>query len=289
MRIAIYARPGSSAHYEMLIKVVDRLCKAGASCLVYGDVKDAFHSRLPEGANWFDDEKALDGVNSLISVGGDGTLLDTMTLVRNREIPVLGINTGRLGFLANVSPEQLDESIQALLNNRLKAERRTLIKASSEEYDLGDFPYALNEATLHKKDTSSMISISVDVDDAYMNTFWADGLIVCTPTGSTAYSLSCGGPIVVPGSENITITPIAPHNLNVRPIVLSNNHKVSLKAEGRDEQFLFSLDSRSFAVDSRTTIHLEKADFVMNLLSFENQDFFSTIRNKMMWGIDKRN
>jgi NAD+ kinase len=164
-----------------------------------------------------------------------------------------------------------------------------LIQASSDGIDFDGFACALNEASLHKKDTSSMVSVKVEVDGTFMNNYWADGLIIATPTGSTAYSLSCGGPIVVPGSENFSITPIAPHNLNVRPMVLSSSSKIKIKGAGRDDQFFFTLDSRSYTVSSGTEVTLEKAPYSMHLLHFEGQDFFSTIRNKMLWGIDKRN
>ncbi|NQX93216.1 MAG: NAD(+)/NADH kinase, partial [Flavobacteriales bacterium] len=168
-------------------------------------------------------------------------------------------------------------------------DHRALIEVEAKGVDLGGFKYALNEVTIHKKETASMITIHAHMEDQFINTYWADGLIVSTPTGSTAYSLSCGGPIVMPGTESWVFTPIAPHNLNVRPLVVANRHKITLRAEGREPTFLLTLDSRSVSIDSNTEVTLKNADFEIALINLENQHFFNTIRNKMMWGIDRRN
>lgn len=287
MRIALYGRPQTGKAAALVQSVLDFLLERGQECTVHTDLLGGLERC--ESSGEFSSHQDLGEADVMISLGGDGTLLNTLTLIRDKEIPVLGINTGRLGFLANVSTDRLEQALEALLNNELKMEKRMLIKSSSDDIDFNGFSCALNEATVHKKDTSSMVSIKVHVDGAFMNNYWADGLIICTPTGSTAYSLSCGGPIVMPGSENFSITPIAPHNLNVRPMVLSSNSRIEIQPEGREEQFLFTLDSRSYALRSGSKVSLEKAEYSMHLLNFEDQDFFSTIRNKMLWGLDKRN
>jgi len=237
----------------------------------------------------FKSVKDLSGCDALISIGGDGTLLDSVTVVRDSNIPILGINTGRLGFLSNVSTSEIQLAIAALKKGKYTLDLRSLIEVEVDGLDLGDLNYALNEVTVHKKETASMISIHSYMEDKFINTYWADGLIVSTPTGSTAYSLSCGGPIVMPGAESWVFTPIAPHNLNVRPLVVPHNHEIKLKAEGRDPKVLLTLDSRSVAIDSGTEVRLKNAPFQISLINLEHQDFFNTIRAKMMWGIDRRN
>ena len=287
MHVALYGRQQTPSSLEQVRKVIrfldDRKCDISmfsdlAAALEWEKANKIFHSHEDLGA-----------ADLMISLGGDVTLLNTLTVICDREIPVLGINTGRLGFLANVSVNRLEDALNAMLNGELKEEKRMLIQAHSDDLDFDGFSVALNEVTLHKKDSSSMVSVHVEVDGTFMNNYWADGLIICTPTGSTAYSLSCGGPIVAPGSDNLSITPIAPHNLNVRPMVISSSSKIRIKAAGREDQFFLTLDSRSYTVSSGTEITLEKAPFAMRLLGFKDQDFFSTIRNKMLWGIDKRN
>jgi len=215
--------------------------------------------------------------------------LDTVTLIRDSKIPILGINTGRLGFLSNISIQEIDQAMDALHSKKYTVDERALLKVKTEDNLFGETNFALNELTIHKKDSSSMITIHAYINDQYLNSYWADGLIIATPTGSTAYSLSCAGPIVVPGSENFVITPIAPHNLNVRPIVVSDNSEIKLKIEGRGMQFLASLDSRSETIDSKYELTIVKEKFKIGLIQLENQDFLRTIRNKLMWGIDKRN
>lgn len=287
MRIAIYGRQQSKASIDELKKVISILREKGLEYRLYHEL--AFELEGDHSSRVFTNYHDLGEVDVMLSLGGDGTLLNTLTVIREREIPVLGINTGRLGFLANVSRDRLAAAMDALIGGHLRSEKRMLIQSKSEGVDFQGFSCALNEASLHKKDTSSMVSVKVEVDGTFMNNYWADGLIIATPTGSTAYSLSCGGPIVVPGSENFSITPIAPHNLNVRPMILSSSSRIKIKGAGRDDQFFFTLDSRSYTVSSGTEITLEKAPYSMHILHFDDQDFFSTIRNKMLWGIDKRN
>jgi len=225
----------------------------------------------------------------LLSIGGDGTLLASITFVRDSGIPILGINTGTLGFISSVSTDQIEYAINHLLKAEYTINERTLLQLESENKLFGDTNFALNEVTILKKDTSSMIRIHAYLDDEFINTYWADGLIISSPTGSTGYSLSCGGPIVLPGTNNFVITPIAPHNLNVRPIIVSDESKITLKVSERDELALVALDSRSRAIGPKLELSIKKAHYKIKLIQFERQSFISTIREKLMWGKDKRN
>tara|TARA_X000000368_G_C23055046_1_gene723450 strand:- start:4192 stop:5070 length:879 start_codon:yes stop_codon:yes gene_type:complete len=224
----------------------------------------------------------------LFSIGGDGTLLKAVTFVRDSNIPIMGINTGRLGFISSISAGQIDDAINDILKENYDISERALLELNSENKLFKDNNFALNEVAISKKDTSSMVRIDAYVDDEFLNTYWADGLVVSTPTGSTGYSLSCGGPIIMPGTNNIIITPNAPHNLNVRPIVINDNSIIKLKVEDRDQLALVSLDSRSRAFDSDTELIIKKSDFKIRLIQPQNNSFASTIRNKLMWGLDKR-
>ena len=224
----------------------------------------------------------------LLSIGGDGTLLKAVTYVRESEIPIMGINTGRLGFISSISADQIDDAITDILKGNYKINERTLLELGSDKNLFKEKNFALNEVAVSKKDTSSMIRIDAYVDDEFLNTYWADGLVVSTPTGSTGYSLSCGGPIIMPGTNNIIITPNAPHNLNVRPIVIDDNSVVKLKIEDRDQLALVSLDSRSRAFDSETELIIKKANFKVRLVQPQNNSLIKTIRHKLMWGLDKR-
>lgn len=225
----------------------------------------------------------------MISLGGDGTLLDTITIIQDSGIPVLGINTGRLGFLSAISTDEIAYAAKALISGDFSIDRRTMLQLSSPPNIFKDFNYALNELTVLKRDNSTMISISAYIDDLFLNTYWADGLIVATPTGSTGYSLSCGGPIISPESQNFVITPIATHNLTVRPIVIPDSSKVKLKISGRTQDYLVVLDSRSKPLNSTTELIIQKGPFVTNLICIGQKDFYKTIRNKLAWGLDKRN
>ncbi len=224
-----------------------------------------------------------------ISIGGDGTLLDSVSFVRDSEVPILGINTGRLGFLSNVSSDEIKAAVDAIDQKNYTLDKRTLIHAQCEVIPPDAFAFALNEVTVYKHSDASMVTVHAYLNDRLINTYWADGLIVATPTGSTAYSLSCGGPIMTPGSEAFVLTPIAPHNLNVRPLVLPNKSELILRAEGRTTTHKLTLDSRPFELPTGVDVRLKTADFKIHLLNLEGQHFFQTIRNKMMWGLDKRN
>ncbi|OFY83724.1 MAG: NAD kinase [Bacteroidetes bacterium RIFCSPLOWO2_12_FULL_35_15] len=234
-------------------------------------------------------DELVGNVDYMFSIGGDGTFLETLTYVRDSGIPIIGINTGRLGFLANIAKTEINKAIESLLHKKIKIEKRSLITVTSKSKLFGEVNYGLNEITILKKDTSSLITINAYINGDFLNSYFADGLIVATPTGSTAYSLSCGGPLVMPCSQNFIITPIASHNLNVRPLVISDDSIITLKVEGRNSNYLVSLDSRSEVIDSSIELTLKKADFSANLIQLENQNFFNTIRNKLLWGLDKRN
>lgn len=232
-------------------------------------------------------EELIAKADYVISLGGDGTMLETLEYVRRSGIPVLGVNTGRLGFLATVYKEDFAKAIQLLTKEKFTLDKRELIELDKTTC-FNEVNYALNEFTIHKKESSAMINIDTYVDGIFLNSYFADGLIVSTPTGSTAYSLSCGGPIMVPDSDNFIITPIAPHNLNVRPIVISNNKTLSFKVSGRSDSFNVSLDSRSKTINNLSELIIKKADFKFHMINLEGQHFFETLRNKLLWGIDKR-
>ena len=229
------------------------------------------------------------GIDMAFSVGGDGTFLKTVSFIRESGVPILGINTGRLGFLANINPEKMEEMFAMVQEKRYTYQKRSMLRIHTEDDLFGENNLALNELTLHKKDTSSMITVHASLDGNYLNSYWADGLIVGTPTGSTAYNLSCGGPIITPGCQVHILTPIAPHNLNVRPMVVPDHLPIKLQVEGRERRYLISLDSNTKSIPQGTEITVEKAEFMINVIRFENANFLDTIRNKMNWGMDTRN
>lgn len=228
-------------------------------------------------------------VDVMISLGGDGTLLDTVTLIRNSNIPVIGINFGRLGFLASINKDEIASAINSLINKEFTLDNRVQLCIESELNLFGNENFALNDVTIHKRDTSAMMIVHAYLNGDFLNSYWADGLIVATPTGSTAYSLSCGGPIVLPRSGNMVVTPISPHNLNVRPIVLSDTNVLSFEIEGRSSKYLLTCDSRTEVIDTSIKISIKKADFGINLIRLNNENYLSTLRNKLLWGIDTRN
>jgi NAD+ kinase len=228
-------------------------------------------------------------VDVMISLGGDGTLLDTVTLIRDSNIPVIGINFGRLGFLASINKDDISSAINSLINKEYTLDKRVQLCIESELNLFGNENFALNDVTIHKRDTSAMMIVHAYLNGDFLNSYWADGLIVATPTGSTAYSLSCGGPIIFPGSGNMAVTPISPHNLNVRPIVLSDTNILSFEIEGRSSKYLLTCDSRTEVIDTSIKISVKKADFGINLIRLNNENYLSTLRNKLLWGIDTRN
>ena len=229
-------------------------------------------------------------VDLMITIGGDGTLLRSITFVRDLGIPIIGINTGRLGFLATLNQELLNVELNKILKGEFKIEERSLLEVRvNNNDDFSDFNFALNEVSVGRKNTTSMIEIKTTLNGEYLNTYWADGLIVSTPTGSTGYSLSCGGPIMTPSSQTFSITPIAPHNLNARPLVISDEIKIELSVEGREETHLLSLDSRINSLKNNVKIKIKKANYKIKLASFQNNSFYKTLRSKLLWGEDRRN
>jgi len=291
MTIAIYSRSSNHDHSNYIEDIYRLLKDEGVDLIIfepyYQFIKKTYQFNLSL-ETFSNSEELILKASYVISLGGDGTLLETIDLVKKSGVPLLGVNTGRLGFLASVNTNDLKKSIQLLLKEKFTLDKRELIEISGCNNCFGEVNYALNEFTIHKKDSSAMINIDTYIDGVFLNSYFADGLIVATPTGSTAYSLSCGGPIMIPDSDNFIITPIAPHNLTVRPIVISNNKLISFKVSGRSDNFNISLDSRNAQVPTGSEITIKKADFRLNLIALEGQHFFTTLRNKMMWGIDKR-
>jgi NAD+ kinase len=249
--------------------------------------------QLPPQANFsiFNSYEDLvaNNVDCLISVGGDGTILDAVTMVRDSNIPILGINFGRLGFLANISKNEIASAVEALVNHTFIVDKRSLIHIDSDNNLFGDTPFALNEFALHKRDTSPMIKIHTYINGEFLNTYWADGLIVSTPTGSTAYSLSCNGPVVFPETSSFVITPVAPHNLNVRPIVVPDDTVISFEVECRSNQFICAIDSRREIVDKNIQLAVKKEKFSVRLVRLNENNFLQTLRKKLAWGFDTRN
>lgn len=291
MTIAVYARSTKDNEPKYVEQISSFLKNEKTELIVY----EPYYNFLKSNYNfsqklntYSNSEELISKADCVISLGGDGTMLELLALVRKSGIPVLGVNTGRLGFLASVNKTELKKSLKKLVKEKFTLDKRELIEIEGCNNCFGEVNYALNEFTIHKKDSSAMINIDTYIDGVFLNSYFADGLIVSTSTGSTAYSLSCGGPIMIPDSDNFIITPIAPHNLNVRPIIISNNKRISFKITGRSDSFNISLDSRNAQIAANIEITVKKADFRFNLINLEGQHFFTTLRNKMMWGIDKR-
>jgi NAD+ kinase len=292
MRVAIYCRVFEQEQKDDVLKLLHQLQEKGVEPVLYTPFFDQIKSFLPSTENLalFNSSEDLDDrFECMISLGGDGTLLDTVTLIRDKKIPLLGINFGRLGFLASIGREELDSAVDALVNHTYVKDERTLIHLESSLNLFGETPYALNELAIQKLDTSSMIKIHTYLNGAFLNTYWADGLIVATPTGSTGYSLSCNGPVVFPDSGSFVITPVAPHNLNVRPIIVPDTNIISFEVEGRADSFLCTLDSRKEIVRKDVQIAVKKENFKINLIRLNENSFLQTLRNKLTWGLDRRN
>jgi NAD+ kinase len=289
-RVAIYNQENNSRTREVILRLIQEFCGTGVKIQLYKNQEDIGICPGGDLIETFSDLSSLSGLPDLVlSVGGDGTFLETMLKVKNLGIPVAGINTGRLGFLANISEEEISHSLDLLYKGEYEIIKRSLLEIS-DPADLfnGSPAVALNEITIQKADLS-MITISVYVDDTYLNTYWADGLIVSTATGSTAYNLSVGGPILSPEDESIIISPISPHNLTIRPIVISGSGKLRMVVEGRSNEFLATCDFRSKRVTFGQDIHIVQASDKLKTVMLKGRDFYSTLRNKLMWGADKRN
>ena len=293
MRVAIYGKEIVADQKRFAEDLFDCLRSSGCEIWAYSRFVERNEDSWP--AVYFDgvfDDKtgmANASVEVLISLGGDGTMLDSTMLVADSGTPIMGVNFGRLGFLANIAKEDVREAVQRLVRRDFEKEPRSVIRLECERDLFEGMNFALNEVTVSRKDTTAMITINVYLKDQLLNTYWADGLIISTPTGSTGYSLSCGGPIIMPGSQNFVLTPIAPHNLTVRPFVLSDQVELRIRVEGRSSEHLVSLDSRVRTITSKDELILKRSPFDINLVRFSGQTFSETLRNKLMWGIDKRN
>ncbi|MBC6996829.1 NAD kinase [Neolewinella lacunae] len=293
MQVVIYSQLLKSEDIPHVQQLFDLLATEGFSTYVYGPYLEEIrpHIVFKRDVGIFEShiDFRLKRFDMLITLGGDGTILKAATLIRDSGIPILGINLGRLGFLARVEKTKLEDTLRLLARGRFETETRDMIYLESNIPLFNETPYALNDFTLLKRDTSSMITIHTYINGAYLNSYWADGIIVATPTGSTGYSLSCGGPIVFPGSGNFVITPVAPHNLNVRPIVISDDSVVSFEIEGRAENFLCTLDSRFETITSAHSLAVRKNAFGLNLVKLAGITFMDTLRSKLAWGEDRRN
>ena len=293
MKVALFGKSVKTDSVPFVKELINQLKVVHADVFFNPYINNIAHDVLVENSNNIFDlnSEFPKDLDFLISIGGDGTLLDTIPLVNDSNLPILGINAGRLGFLANTAQEEIALAVKALKEKTFKIDERSLIEVNSTNSSspFGNSNYALNEITIHKKDSSSMLAIHAYVDDEFLNTYWADGLIVATPTGSTAYSLSCGGPILSPSSDNFVITPIAPHNLNLRPMVVNDNVTIKLQLDSREEQCLVAMDSRSVSIENELELELKRANFNIRLIELPNQNFFKTIRNKLFWGKDVRN
>ena len=293
MKIAIYGRQFNNTVLPNVQQVFNILAEQNIETLVHDKYnqfisgKIFFPKKFQIYRNYQD--LMLSNVDVMISLGGDGTLLDTVTLIRDSNIPVIGINFGRLGFLASINKDDIASAINSLINKEYTLDKRVQLCIESELNLFGNENFALNDVTIHKRDTSAMMIVHAYLNGDFLNSYWADGLIVATPTGSTAYSLSCGGPIMFPGSGNMVVTPISPPNLNVRPIVLSDSNVLSFEIEGRSSKYLLTCDSRTEVIDTSIKIRVKKADFGINLIRLNNENYLSTLRNKLLWGIDTRN
>ncbi|MEZ7940691.1 MAG: NAD kinase [Flavobacteriales bacterium] len=289
MRVAFFGKHFDPSFTNPIQLFIEHLKGKGIEIIVEESFSKFLEERMKDTFHVFSGSLKKTQADYLVSIGGDGTLLDTVPFVRAGNIPVLGINTGRLGFLSNIDVDSVLKAAEALINKDFELDKRSLLEVEVEGLELGENNFALNEVSIHKKDTSSMITIHTYLNHTFVNSYWADGLIISTPTGSTAYSLSCGGPIVMPGSQNIVLTPIAPHNLNVRPLVIPQKEELTLTADGRDESFHLTLDSRSYTVANNSKVTVKPSSFSFSLINLKDQNFFSTIRNKLHWGVDRRN
>jgi len=292
MKVAIYSRVIDPDQQADVQELFTELTRNNIKAVIYYPFFETIRSCFThvDNVQVFKTAEELDqSIDFLISLGGDGTMLDTITLVQNKNIPVLGINFGRLGFLASIGRKALHSAVRALVNRTYVGDKRSLIHLDGDKMLFNEMPYGLNEFAIHKTDTSPMIKIHTYLNGEFLNTYWADGVIVATPTGSTGYSLSCGGPIVFPESCSFVITPVAPHNLNVRPIIVPDNNVISFEVEGRTDHFICALDSRKEVVDKKTLVAVRRESFNFNLVRLNENNFLQTLREKLSWGLDTRN
>lgn len=291
-QIAVYAKKIFKQDLSVFEDLLKGIVELGWKPVLEHELAQQLHTKYQWPLTYQTFTNHLDlksGFDLMISLGGDGTFLKAVSFIRDSGVPILGINTGRLGFLSNLSKSQIAQTLQRFNDGQYEFQKRSLLRVHTDNDLFADENFALNELTLQKKDTSSMVKVQAYLGDKFLNTYWADGLIVATPTGSTAYSLSCGGPIITPGCQVHILTPIAPHNLNVRPVVVPDHMPISLQVEGRDRTYLLSLDGHSQHIKQGEKVTITKAEFMINVVKFEDNNFLDTIRNKMFWGSDTRN
>jgi len=293
MKIAIYGQSYNSNTKNSIHVLFDLLLQKKVEAIVENDFFNSIKQGNPSnnyGA--FKIFTALDNsYDLLISVGGDGTILRAITFVKDLSIPIVGINTGRLGFLSTIQTNEIEQAINNILNGNYKTSKRTLlsVETNPKTQELSEINFALNEIAVSRKNTTSMITVETHLNNEYLTSYWADGLIISTPTGSTGYSLSCGGPVITPETDSFVLTPIAPHNLSARPVVIPNDTEIKLKVSGREEYYLISLDSRIATLQNSTIVTIKKASFKIIMVELLNESFIDTLRKKMLWGEDKRN
>ncbi len=294
MKIAIYGQKYQEQANHSIKMLLDLLASKNCEVIIEKRFYNSLKIHLPNSKTYKTFESYYHLNNSfdvMLTIGGDGTMLRAVTFVRDLDIPLLGINTGRLGFLATVSKQHITEAILLLLKKDFTIKERTLLSIYTKPDipELSELNFALNEVTISRKNTTSMIIVETHLNNEYLTSYWADGLIVSTPTGSTGYSLSCGGPVIVPEAKNLVLTPIAPHNLNARPLVISDNTTIKLSVSGREKEILISLDSRITTTDNHTEITIKKTPFTVKMIEINNQTFLKTLREKLLWGQDTRN
>ncbi len=291
MKIGVHGKEFTRQSTPFIQRIFEILTHHGGELYVSSKFASFLKQSVFRSFKWevYRPEEGPPPLEVFISIGGDGTLLESVSHVGNAQTPVLGINTGRLGFLATISRDETEHALEQLIDKSYTIDKRALIRLDTEQNLFGRTNFALNDFTVVKKDTSSMITIHTFVDGEFLNSYWADGIIVSTPTGSTGYSLSCGGPLIFPRSGTFVLTPVSPHNLTVRPIIVSDTSEVSFQVDGRSKKFLVTLDSRVATVDNKVKLTVRKADFMVNLIQLEGQHYFKTLRQKLNWGLDIRN
>lgn len=292
MKVGIFGKSLSRDGIVYLQQLIDKLKNENCSLNIYKPYFDIIKDRISikcKNRTFANHLELKDNADILFSIGGDGTLLDTIAFVRDSGIPVLGVNLGRLGFLSSISRDEILPAIDHVIAGNYQLEERTLLQLKQPDGLFGEINYALNELSITKTDSNSLAVVGVYVNNKFLNTYWADGLLVATPTGSTAYSLSCYGPIITPGSENFVITPIASHNLTVRPIVIPDNQEIRLIVGGRNNLYRVGLDSRYQTINNAIELIINRANFKIRLVQLPHKDFYTTIREKLLWGKDQRN
>ncbi len=290
VKIAIFGQAYKTRSLQYIVSLISLLTEKSCDILVFDKVLNLIKDEVKERVSTYSSYATLpSNIDYMISVGGDGTMLAASTYIKDKNIPVIGINTGRLGFLATIQKEEINTAVDELLSKRYSIIKRSLLNVNIGEVSEGESYFALNEITVSRKNTTTMITIDTFIDEEYLNTYWADGLIVATPTGSTGYSLSCNGPIIAPEVQAFAITPIAPHNLSIRPLIINDNTTVKLEVSSREIDFLLSMDSEVISVKIGTAIYVKKANFSLQMIELHNQSFLKTLREKLLWGKDTRN